>query len=331
VGGWFLAIKTLQIVKLKLDMSLYDRWTRGQLRAAVRRELMDPAGRFWSNDELNLFLNDWQNEVNHELEFVWGTATLTVGTGTETITHTALATDILRLDALYWNNVRLSARSKNDLNEFQFYWREASPADPVVAYTIDDNTFGLYPPVGTVGVLVSEHPVTLNFVDDDNSQMGLPAWTKYSAVNYATYRAYSRYGPNYDLNKSLRRKAKFERQLLRYKSLRDSFFPNKYLSIRPTATKYEHSILSPSGIGGVTLPVSVTLHVIDELPSGTKDGSNTAFVISRSTYESVHVHLNGIKLRSGVGYSISGANITMLTGYIPEATDILEASIIYRA
>ena len=53
-----------------------------------------------------------------------------------------------------------------------------------------------------------------------------------------------------------------------------------------------------------------------EVPSGTINGSNTAFTLANSPVSgSEHVYLNGILQESGAGndYTISGANITMLT------------------
>lgn len=64
-----------------------------------------------------------------------------------------------------------------------------------------------------------------------------------------------------------------------------------------------------------------------ETPSGSINGSNTAFTLANTPVAgSEHIYLNGILLESGGGndYTISGANITMLTA--PVSGDRLKAS-----
>jgi hypothetical protein len=315
-------------------MALSDLWTRSQLRTAVRRELMDFNGRFWTDTELNLYLSDWQDEVNEALQFVWGTATLTLGTGTSTFVQTDLGTNILRADAFYWNNVRLIPRNKIDLDDYSPYWREAEDANPYVCYSVDDTSWGLYPPVGTSGTLLSEHPITVSF-SDDASPMQVPAWTRYSSVSYSCYRAYSRFGPNYDLNRALRRKAKFERQLSRYKLLKDAHFPEKYISLRPTLDRqsYESSILSPSPYGDVSMPISLSVQLVDEVPTGTINGTNGVFTLTQDPNPdlSLKVWVDGVLLKQGSHYSLSGTTITFINPYQPPTGSTIFASYRYSS
>lgn len=51
---------------------------------------------------------------------------------------------------------------------------------------------------------------------------------------------------------------------------------------------------------------------VDETPSGTINGSNTAFTLSQTPNEndSVDVYLDGLKQTSGTDYSVSGTTIT---------------------
>ncbi len=68
-------------------------------------------------------------------------------------------------------------------------------------------------------------------------------------------------------------------------------------------------------------------HVFEEIPTGTINGSNTAFTLANAPIAgSVILFLNGIRLRSGAGndYTISGAAITML--YAPATGDSLIAT-----
>src|SRR6478609_9595200 len=81
--------------------TMYFKPTRVALLGACRRTLLDPSSRWWTDTELNDYLNDWQIELQNEFEMVWGTATVT--TSTATLTLTDIATDMHRLDAIYWN------------------------------------------------------------------------------------------------------------------------------------------------------------------------------------------------------------------------------------
>lgn len=65
-----------------------------------------------------------------------------------------------------------------------------------------------------------------------------------------------------------------------------------------------------------TAGLSNTNFVDKEIPSGSINGSNTAFTLANSPVAgSEHVYLNGMLLESGAGndYTISGANITLLS------------------
>ena len=65
-----------------------------------------------------------------------------------------------------------------------------------------------------------------------------------------------------------------------------------------------------------TAGLSNTNFVDKEIPSGSINGSNTAFTLANTpTSGSEHVYLNGMLQESGAGndYTISGASITMLT------------------
>ena len=79
---------------------------------------------------------------------------------------------------------------------------------------------------------------------------------------------------------------------------------------------------SSSGGGGGS---SADEFVDRETPSGSINGSNTAFTLAATpTTGSEHVYLNGILQTEGTDYTISGANITMLSA--PETGAILRVS-----
>lgn len=84
-----------------------------------------------------------------------------------------------------------------------------------------------------------------------------------------------------------------------------------------------------SNTGALTLAATVMKtanFVTNEVPSGTINGSNTAFTLANSpTAGTVSLYLNGVRLQPGAGndYTISGATITML--YAPATGDQLLA------
>ena len=60
---------------------------------------------------------------------------------------------------------------------------------------------------------------------------------------------------------------------------------------------------------------------------GIKNGSNPTFTFPNGDTpiaNSEMIFLDGVKLRRGTGYTIVGGTITMLSGYIPISTSILE-------
>jgi hypothetical protein len=61
--------------------------------------------------------------------------------------------------------------------------------------------------------------------------------------------------------------------------------------------------------------------------SGTQDGVNATFTLSAAPAGALALFKNGQKLKQGVGFTLSGATVTFLSGYIPEADDVLEAII----
>lgn len=56
--------------------------------------------------------------------------------------------------------------------------------------------------------------------------------------------------------------------------------------------------------------------IVDETPTGTVNGSNTAFTLSQTPFDSgdaVQVYLNGVKRDKTTDWTISGTTITFVT------------------
>lgn len=83
--------------------------------------------------------------------------------------------------------------------------------------------------------------------------------------------------------------------------------------------------------GSTTSAGSVGTIVDLETPSGTIDGANTTFTLANapSPAASLHLYLNGVLQLAGTHFTLSGATITFLAGFIPQVGDVLRASYRY--
>jgi hypothetical protein len=78
-------------------------------------------------------------------------------------------------------------------------------------------------------------------------------------------------------------------------------------------------IQTSGGGGDVGAPTNAAI-------TGTIDGTNDTFTLP-STYLRVLLYRNGALLNENVAYTISGATITFLPGYIPQTGDTLRAEV----
>lgn len=304
-------------------MAFTDRWTLLQLRTSARRVLADPAGRFWSDAELNNYIDEWQSNLQDQFEFAWNTATITTSLSTHTITN--IATDIMRLDAVYWNEWRLNGRTKQNLDDIVREWRAAlaGSSQPRAVYQNDHRSFGLWPPVSTSGTLILEYPRELSLVHDTDV-MDIPAWTRYNCKDYVAYKAYLREGPANSPTKAMRYKQRWEAGVKRIRTIWDNYFPGKALRLKP-ASSYEYDIILARGSSDGSRNDDMALF-FDETPTGTIDGVNVTFTLSVAPTELI-LTLNGLTMTEGIDYTYTGYTITMIT--VPLTGDTLRAYI-YR-
>lgn len=226
-------------------MAISDRWSLNSIRAACQRELSDPSARFWSTDELDLYISDWQEELQSQCEFVWGSNTQTL-INTSTIVVSSLTPEPLRIDRIIVNGVRIGGRTKQDLEEFKRNWRSEDTItnNPLVAYQNDTRDIVLWPPITGTATVVLEYPTKVSFATG-TSTMSIPAWTKYSAMDYVPMRALMREGPANSPNKALRYKERWTNSLRRIKHFYETYFPARPLTLKPSTT-YEDRIINPA-------------------------------------------------------------------------------------
>lgn len=80
--------------------------------------------------------------------------------------------------------------------------------------------------------------------------------------------------------------------------------------------------------GSGSAGTSTGIFVDAESPAGTMDGTNTAFTLSNAPAPpaSLEIFRNGLLLKQGNDYTLSGNAVTFLTGAVPQPGDVLEAS-----
>lgn len=301
-------------------MALSVKPTRAELRTQVRYTLMDPNARWWSDTELNGYLDEWQHTLQSELEATKGAALSTIGPGTSTINiSTDLAEDILRVDAIFWNNQRLVTRSETEMDTLRRDWRTTNERTPGVVVPIDSERFELWPPAGPAGgYLYAEYPRITTFATDTSTSI-LPAWCRWSANDYCAYKAFLRHGPNQDINRATRYRALFERKLSRLRTVKNAYLPKRGMRLTFGDT-YEADILlarrrCPEA---AVPPVNFHFHKEEE-PSGVVNGTNAVFTLSYNPNpdESLQLFVDGVLMEQGTHYALSGSTATFSADYIP--------------
>jgi hypothetical protein len=83
-------------------------------------------------------------------------------------------------------------------------------------------------------------------------------------------------------------------------------------------------------VDGTSGPCSTfsTTFIDGEIPQGTLDGANAAFILANipTPTTSLALYRNGLLLRAGGDYTLSNNNVTFQTGAVPQPNDVLAAS-----
>lgn len=239
-------------------MIQYGTWTRADFKSVIRREVMDTNTKWITDNELNLYLDNWLNDLQQEFEFVWAINTLTVGTTTTSLVFntSSFSPGMLRNEAIYYNGFRLAGRLLQDLEVLNPTWRNSTMPPgtntqdtPRLAVMYPDSqNILIWPqppnPQGTFSnVFVFEYPCLLSFATD-SSTSGLPVWTQWCAKPYVCANFFQRPGPVNDPKKALRYWAQYEKSKLRVRKMWDRYFPERYRRLQP-GNHYEWEILTP--------------------------------------------------------------------------------------
>lgn len=305
-------------------MAFADRPTRAQLRTQVRFGLMDTGSSWWTDANVNAWLDDWLHTLQAELELEWGTAIYASTDGTATFTYSDIADDILRPDAVYWNNQRLTPRPPEEMFRLKEAWRSEGTNGPGILIPLDHQRFEVWPPPpSTGGHLYLEYP-RVSVFSTDTSTLPVPAWTRYSATPFVQWRAYLADGPLNDRNKALTYKAQFMRSLARLKTMKAHFAPAAAPILRPGGT-YAADILlarrrSPEG----SVPPVIFHYHQEEVPTGTVNGTNTSFTLTYapSPAASLELEVDGLTYFQGTHYTLSSNTVVYVTAFTPQTSQL---------
>lgn len=301
-------------------MASYTKLTRQELREMCERDLMDTSNFWWTDAELNNYLDDWQKRVQREHLLTWGTSTLT-SVGTSTFAITDFASDVMRPGRLVWEGVTLIPKTQEELQSLDPLWRLRNVSTrPTVVYQENLDTITVWPNVsGTVtSTIALEYPKEPSFAGDA-TPMILPGFTKYSAKNYVGFRSYLRRGPNYDTRKASMYRDSFYEDLERYGIIKRRYLPRHFYTLKPGGS-YEKRLSDPVQelIPSPTDPGNIfaMIRFNDEAPSGTVNGTNTSFTLTYapSPVDSLELNLDGIEMIQGTHYTLSGSAITFTAG-----------------
>lgn len=306
-------------------MALSSPKTLATVRAEVRRELLDvtvsgtTTGRWWTDAELTGYLDDAQDAIQQRHELAWGSATATIGAGTATVTYTDVAADMFRPGVVFWNGTRLPFVTEAALDAAEPDWRGAATVSvPYLAYHARLGEIGLWPPLNgtSSGTLVAFYPRELTWTTDTATH-AVPPYARPAMLSYAAWRAYLRNGANQDRNKAQRYETLWRAQLDGVGSTRRAYFPYRAPQLHP-ATRREIELLSPRIAALVTtMPSSLNLYnFVDEEPTGTVNGTNSAFVVSTapSPASSLEFQVDGLTLHTS-SYTVSSNTVTL--GFAP--------------
>ena len=83
----------------------------------------------------------------------------------------------------------------------------------------------------------------------------------------------------------------------------------------------------PCGGNSTTTP-TITTFIDNETPTGLVDGANTGFrlTLTPSPAASLEIYRNGLRMRQGVDYSLSGTAVAFISDAVPQPGDVLMAS-----
>jgi hypothetical protein len=221
-------------------MASYSKPTLLELLTKCRTQLADPSGRWWTDEQLIGYIQDWQDELNNHFEWVHTTYTLTA-TGSSVTLPSGERVVYVRQEG-----VHLPITDEGVLREVDPSWREKTSeyASAYVQYTPLELV--PYPSLTAKRVWEIEQ-VTLPTLTTLTSTITVPAWVKWSCVPYVCMRAYTIVGPNHDLQKVARYKAKMKKWEQIFASVANKMWGTRYPRLK-MGGYWERRLVRPAPI-----------------------------------------------------------------------------------
>ena len=124
--------------------------TRSEIRDLIRKRLGETTSSFWSDAELNSWINDGCTDIAFRTKCIRSSAYLTPIVDTAERSLTGIDANILSINEVYYktNNLtwnKIDATSRTELDILHPGWKSASNGTPYLYYySREENIFGLY-------------------------------------------------------------------------------------------------------------------------------------------------------------------------------------------
>lgn len=168
--------------------------TRTEIRDLIRKSLGETTASFWSNTELNTWIDDAGYDLAFRTKSIRANAYITTTSAGEYTISTDLASTVLTiLDVYYYISgttwTKLALMSREELDTRYPAWRSATASTPTIAYfDIEEDLIGFYtaPAAGQYGTSYARVYYAKKFTDLalDTSVPALPTYLHRAIVYY---------------------------------------------------------------------------------------------------------------------------------------------------
>jgi hypothetical protein len=201
--------------------------------------------RWWTDDELNQYLDTWTQDLARHFGMLSTRSSVVVGSATATITKPV---GLLSINYVTWDNKRLMPTTRLLMDEQHPNWENElaiTSAVPTQIVQLDNDTCRFYPLPGITGTVLISGPRDLT-MPSDITVCVLPPWMQFSSRLFVAAMAYMRAGPNQDLRKAGRYKARYIRTKKFFRQMIDARFASYGPRLKP-GVAYESAIMKGEG------------------------------------------------------------------------------------
>lgn len=178
--------------------------TRLQIRGLIRRRLGETTAAFWTDTELNDWINFGCKDIAFRAKCIRSETTFNSVLDTLEYTLSSVIPNVVSINEIYFKQsgstwVKLDPTNRTDLDFEDNGWRSASSSTPnKYFYDREENIFGLYPPANSDNTGVNYVKVfytkTHTDLTDDNSTPQVPEALQNAIVDYVVALGYEQRG-----------------------------------------------------------------------------------------------------------------------------------------